>query len=177
MKAIDETGNRYGRLTVIERVKNVKKPERAVWRCLCDCGKETSVPGVSLRSGATKSCGCLQKERSSQKNTVDMTGQVFGKLTVLHREGSDEIGRYALWQCQCECGLMTTVQGKNLRSGHSHSCGCLRGWPLNLPRPPAMPPRLTISQQIALEHPFFPRKRNANRIPQSSGGSPSRLEL
>jgi len=58
--AIDEIGNRYGRLRVIRRVPNDKK--RAKWECICDCGKTISVIGDSLRTGNTKSCGCLHRE-------------------------------------------------------------------------------------------------------------------
>lgn len=54
---IDETGNRYGKLTVIERALN-EKNSNVMWRCLCDCGRETIVGSSSLRSGGTKSCGC-----------------------------------------------------------------------------------------------------------------------
>lgn len=54
---IDETGNKYGYLTVIERALN-NKDGRAAWKCRCKCGKEIIVSGKSLRSGNTKSCGC-----------------------------------------------------------------------------------------------------------------------
>lgn len=61
-KAIDETGNRYGRLVVIERAGSVPNgPAR--WLCKCDCGKEATVKGSDLRRGSTRSCGCLREER------------------------------------------------------------------------------------------------------------------
>lgn len=56
----DETGNRYGRLTVLELAE---KSRRVIWKCLCDCGKETEVDAGNLRSGSTKSCGCMRKKR------------------------------------------------------------------------------------------------------------------
>lgn len=60
-KLIDETGNRYTRLVVLRQVgKDYEK--RAVWECSCDCGKTHRVTGKSLRSGHTKSCGCLHQE-------------------------------------------------------------------------------------------------------------------
>lgn len=55
----------------------------------------------------------------------DLTGKTFGYLTVLQRAGNDASGR-ALWHCKCACGNETTVRGKNLRSGHTKSCGCLQ---------------------------------------------------
>lgn len=55
----------------------------------------------------------------------DITGQKFGKLTVLYRNGSNANG-VAKWQCRCECGKECIVQGRNLRNGNTQSCGCLQ---------------------------------------------------
>ena len=61
-KFIDETGNRYGSLTVLYKTKTEKgKPTK--WHCLCDCGNEKVIVGNSLKSGDIKSCGCLKKEQ------------------------------------------------------------------------------------------------------------------
>lgn len=62
---IDLTGRRFGRLTVIARAASRDKNLR--WHCRCDCGKETVVVGVSLRGGATKSCGCKRIESSRER--------------------------------------------------------------------------------------------------------------
>lgn len=63
----DLTGQRFGRLVVIKRAANKK---RAVcWECLCDCGKTHIVRSTELCSGKTKSCGCLNKENTIQRNT------------------------------------------------------------------------------------------------------------
>lgn len=56
---LDLTGQRYGRLTVMGPAENVG--ERTAWRCVCDCGREVVVRSNRLRSGHTKSCGCLEK--------------------------------------------------------------------------------------------------------------------
>lgn len=58
MPVINEIGNKYGRLTVIERAPN-DSAGRAHWICKCECGNTTIVRGTTLRSGATQSCGCL----------------------------------------------------------------------------------------------------------------------
>ena len=55
----DETGNKYGRLTVM-RKSSEKNKIGALWVCRCDCGKEITVLGIQLRSGNTRSCGCLR---------------------------------------------------------------------------------------------------------------------
>lgn len=51
----------------------------------------------------------------------DLTGQVFGRLTVLERAGSNPRGR-ATWKCKCDCGNETTVLGNNLLSGNTNNC-------------------------------------------------------
>jgi len=59
----DETGNRYGRLTVIEYIGLTPESSGSiVWLCRCDCGELTTVKSAHLRSGQTRSCGCLQIE-------------------------------------------------------------------------------------------------------------------
>lgn len=57
----DMTGLRFDRLIVLERNYSVKT-KFAHWYCLCDCGKRTSVSGLHLRDGHTKSCGCYQRD-------------------------------------------------------------------------------------------------------------------
>lgn len=54
-KLKDLTGQRFGALTVLSRVPDCK---RTTWRCVCDCGQETTVLAQSLQSGSTTSCGC-----------------------------------------------------------------------------------------------------------------------
>jgi len=69
MKAIDETGNKYGRLRVIGRFKN-NRYGNARWLCLCVCNKMVIVFGSGLRNGNTKSCGCLRDERNTKRLTT-----------------------------------------------------------------------------------------------------------
>lgn len=55
---------------------------------------------------------------------IDITGQTFGKLTVLKEAGRSSENR-ATWLCKCECGKEATVIGKHLRNGTTKSCGCI----------------------------------------------------
>ena len=64
----DITGKRFGKLVAIERIGS--RNGKALWRCRCDCGKYTDVPGSALRSGGTKSCGCLHNERIKETNVT-----------------------------------------------------------------------------------------------------------
>ena len=54
----------------------------------------------------------------------DLTGQKYGKLTVLKRIIDDD-KKKVKWLCQCECGNQTIVIGDHLKNGHTRSCGCL----------------------------------------------------
>lgn len=57
---------------------------------------------------------------------IDLTGQRFGKLVVLERDGQGGGGR-ARWRCKCDCGEVVSRVGRVLRSAESTSCGCVTG--------------------------------------------------
>lgn len=65
MKALELTGQRFGRLVAVERVSN--KGKETKWRCVCDCGNFTEVYSCNLTRGLTKSCGCYQSECSAAR--------------------------------------------------------------------------------------------------------------
>ena len=54
---------------------------------------------------------------------IDLTGCVFGRLTVIEYAGRNCDG-VRMWLCRCACGNETVVRGSCLTSGHSKSCGC-----------------------------------------------------
>lgn len=55
----------------------------------------------------------------------DLTGERFGRLTVIKQEGRTEQGN-ALWMCLCDCGNVVVVRSTTLRNGQTKSCGCYR---------------------------------------------------
>lgn len=67
MRFIDLTGQRFGRLLVLDRATNDAQG-RARWRCACDCGNEAVITRHHLRDGRTKSCGCLRRDVASELN-------------------------------------------------------------------------------------------------------------
>ena len=67
MRKIDDlTGKQYGYLTVLEFAGT--KNRNAIWKCRCKCGKETIVDGCKIKSGRTKSCGCLISETTTLRS-------------------------------------------------------------------------------------------------------------
>jgi hypothetical protein len=63
-KKLDLTNHKYGRLTVLAPVENTSSG-KTQWLCRCDCGKTATVVSARLRSGITRSCGCLSRENSA----------------------------------------------------------------------------------------------------------------
>lgn len=55
------------------------------------------------------------------RKLIDLTGQKFGKWTVLERSSNDRNGNLR-WLCRCDCGREKIVCGKSLRSGNSKGC-------------------------------------------------------
>lgn len=122
-KVVDIKDQRFGYLTVLERDMS-KIGRNACWICQCDCGNVISVRGDRLRSGRTKSCGCLQKEIASKQRIIDLTNQKFGHLTVLKQDLSKD-DKNIYWICQCECGNIVSIRGDHLRYNNTTSCGCI----------------------------------------------------
>ena len=128
---MSEHGVPDSRLTVIGEAET-NKYGYAQWLCKCDCGNTVTVIGKHLRSGNTKSCGCLHmdklKARHKEKH-LNMIGQTYGYLTVL------DYGDYAVkpdgrrdqkMKCKCElCGRIIEVRSSDLKLGNQISCGCI----------------------------------------------------
>ena len=54
----------------------------------------------------------------------DITGQRFGKFTVLEKTGKGDYARHFIWRCRCDCGNIVEVPTTALKKGLVHSCGC-----------------------------------------------------
>ena len=92
----DMTGERFGRLLVIERADDCILPcgqRKIMWKCRCDCGAETTVMAINLRRGVTQSCGCIAREKAEV-------------LTKTH--GMRKTRLYAVW-----CGIKARCENPN----------------------------------------------------------------
>jgi hypothetical protein len=117
----DLTGQVFSKLVVIGISDKRGKYNNIYWKCKCECGNETIVAAWCLLNGETKSCGCL-KTRHQYK---DITGQKFGKLTVISY--SETRNKKPFWLCRCDCGKEKIMKGSSLKNGSAASCGCARG--------------------------------------------------
>ena len=114
-------GNRYGKLTVIEQVESSSRGQRR-YRCICDCGGTIIAFAGNLKSGHTTSCGC--------NKSPDLTGQVFGKLTVIGRSdkrNSRGARTTPMWECRCECGAITYKATDTLTNPEESMCKSCQG--------------------------------------------------
>lgn len=126
MKLQDFTGQKVGRLSVIERVECGRTPSntpRIKWRCKCECGNECIKSSTFLRTSPNPSCGCYAREETSKRTLEDMVGKRFGRLVVVKRVPSKNLTK---WLCRCDCGNEIEAFGNNLKRGHTISCGCYR---------------------------------------------------
>ena len=71
----DLTGKKFGRLNVVGLSDRRGNRGQYYYNCKCDCGNEVEVEGASLSSGSTQSCGCLQREVSSERMSA-MVGEL-----------------------------------------------------------------------------------------------------
>lgn len=140
----DLTGQKFNKLLVLELAQEETLKRRQenpnkkflYWKCQCECGNIVYVHTADLKASKVKSCGCLIKEQgkkqmaymrklAAQKRLVDITGQKFGKLTVIARAPENTSYNKPQWICKCECGNTVTVAGHSLKEGYTQSCGCL----------------------------------------------------
>jgi hypothetical protein len=117
-------------VNISNRLANAEDGD-AVWECRCVCGKIFSARGGSLRSGHTKSCGCLKAEQDQSNlafgsSVKDMSGTTVNGIKVLLRVGSVKRKngrcRDTTWSCRCWCGVKFVARGYRLRTGLTKSC-------------------------------------------------------
>lgn len=113
-KMTNREGEKFNHLTILQELGGDKV------LCRCDCGNEKILQKNRVVSGYTKSCGCLPREN---KNVLDLTGKVFGKLIVIKKVQSKPVK----WLCKCSCGNTTIVLTSNLTHHKSTSCNSCSG--------------------------------------------------
>lgn len=131
-KLIDITGQRCGSLVAQKEIEPWILPDgrkQRRYECLCDCGNTCCVRVNDFRSGKSTSCGCKRNKANHDRMFEDLTGQTFGRLTVVRRV-EDHITitgtKRVSWLCKCTCGNYCVVTAISLKSGNTKSCGCYK---------------------------------------------------
>ena len=122
---IDRVGEKYSHLTIIEMLYKYKGNQTYA-RCKCDCGNETIAYMGNIKSGKTKSCGCIEiQSKFGRKNhEKNLIGKQFGHLTVISLTDKRYANGNVGWLCECDCGSQVIVRSGNLLRGKTRSCGC-----------------------------------------------------
>ena len=134
---IDLTGEEFDRLTVLSENPKRSKGGRIRWNCVCVCGAYTTVTGYDLVSRQIKSCGCLNREKSTERGCklfkkwqgsrkINLAGQKFERILVVSENPKRTNNRSVKWNCVCDCGRKKVISAATLRRGNTKSCGCLQ---------------------------------------------------
>lgn len=142
-KRQDLTGNKFGRLTVSGWELDDKG--KTVQICTCECGTIIRTHTYRLKFGKLISCGCYARDLSRRRMTENAgafarkhqasksiplkAGDICGRAKVIREVGlrfsGGNMRRSVL--CECECGTEFVATVRDLVSGNTKSCGCLRG--------------------------------------------------
>lgn len=113
-------GQKYGRLTVVERLPNSSK-----WKCLCECGNYVEVTTNHLKQNHTRSCGCLQKDIMHDIHFKSHVGKKYGMLKVISLDTEKSTPKEKYYWCECECGNKKSINQTNFYR-EIISCGCFK---------------------------------------------------
>lgn len=140
-------GKKFGKLVLIS-LEPADKNRHVKYKCKCECGRKTTALWQNIRSGKTKSCGCLRieaikksmryklallrtQEKHRQQRAIyrkTLIGKKFGRITIknistiAHPNGQTK----ETAECVCECGKPVVTQLWNVLHKHTNSCGCSR---------------------------------------------------
>lgn len=123
---MSEHGVPDSRLTVIRRAEKNSKTA-AMWICKCNCGNEDEITihGNSIRTGRTKSCGCLNKETNSKNFFEDLTGKRFGDNITVIKRLPDKIqpngNRKVNWLCRSDGGEEFAMDPYQVKHSKHHA--------------------------------------------------------
>ncbi|MBC2267665.1 hypothetical protein HCB38_07555 [Listeria sp. FSL L7-0083] len=115
---------KYNRLTIIERTDKKTKSGNLLYLCQCECGNTCTTTLAKLRSGHTKSCGCLINDVAAKK-FEKYIGMKNNKLTIRADSGKRTKAGQRIVLCQCDCGNTCEVIFAKFNNGYTKSCGCL----------------------------------------------------
>lgn len=117
MKRVNRTGERYGKLTVLEEFHI----DKILWyKCICDCGNIVEIKGSDIVH--RKSCGCLKSPYHS-----DFVGKRYGRLVVTEMLFDYDGTKKVYVKCDCDCGTKDYIVPLfEIALGCRTTCGCYR---------------------------------------------------
>lgn len=124
MRRKDLTGQKFGKLTVIEMLYGYNGTKVTKCLCNCDCGSKGVIrTSYALEHGHDQSCGCMKKEIVRKSCGKNIDGMKFGRLTVIETLWDESPVKV---KCLCDCGNTAILLKGKVQNGCTASCGCLR---------------------------------------------------
>jgi len=89
MKKLQLEGQRFGRLEPIKKVGHCSSG--VLWLCKCTCGNQSKVAACHLKSGNTRSCGCIRNESIAKIATTHGLSNhfLFSRWSIMHQRCSN----------------------------------------------------------------------------------------
>ena len=115
-KEFDITGQLFGKLTAIEKIKSSTKEN--YWLFQCECGKQKSIRKQTVIRGDARSCGCILRKSF-------LIGKSFGKLTAIEELGRIRGNKKRYWLFRCDCGGEKIALINDIASRKKPNCGCI----------------------------------------------------
>lgn len=128
MKALDLTGQTFGKLVIIAKSGEISSDGSRKWFCVCSCGTQCNYAANKLKNGTVTQCGDCGKANKVNGGPapLDLSGKIFGKLIAIRRLQEKESDGSFLWNCRCECGIEVSVSVSDLNSAQKTMCGNCR---------------------------------------------------
>lgn len=121
-KEID--GYKFGRLTILETYWDLTPPKV---KCRCDCGNVVILNKNDVQGGHTQSCGCLNREITSNYFTKDWSNYISESGVQMIKPLYQNKKQQWMWECKCPlCGQHFTALPIKIANNHTTSCGCKR---------------------------------------------------
>lgn len=120
-KILVNSGDKFGRLTIMSEVNTPKGKKGRYFLCKCRCGNVREYPLRVLRNGTTTSCGCYSKESRIRYYFINK-GTHIGKLTVTKFNIVNSLDEKI--EFRCDCGKIKNINLWSVLFGKTYSCGC-----------------------------------------------------
>lgn len=146
-------GKKFHKLTVVRIDENVTSNNKGNYYrycdVLCDCGTKKRIQFKFVKSGKTKSCGCIKSQAITNSNydrwekddRTDRVGQKQGTLTILRRDYSKRGSQNIYWVCRCDCGIEYSISSNRLGGSNRKVRTCRRCYVTGATRRRAKPLR------------------------------------
>lgn len=125
-------GSKYYRWKPLFKTGNTDSSGSVYWMCECECGVYKEISAATLKSGQSKSCGCLHKEilkerlmKKRSERLLSRIGDKVNEFTIL-KIIEERTGYKTIFLCECSCGKKVELKEEQLYENTRQSCGHMK---------------------------------------------------